>query len=208
VNGDAEQRLVDVLEDARALGLLGPGPVARQVEHAAALARAIGAFNGQLLDLGSGGGLPGLVLFSGWPGSSGVLLDAQRRRCDFLQRAIDALGLADRVEVRCGRAEELARDASLRARFDLVVARSFGPPAVTAECAAGFLRSGGSLVVTEPPESILEERWPADGLGRLGFGPALGMREGGTGAVRMRMSGVAADRWPRRDGVPGKRPLW
>ena len=59
--------LLDVLEGARRLGLLGPGPVDRQLEHAIDLAHAIGEFDGEMLDLGSGGGLPGLVLFDEWP---------------------------------------------------------------------------------------------------------------------------------------------
>ena len=144
--------LLDILEEARELGLLGPGPVARQYEHALDLARGIGEFDGRVLDLGSGGGLPGLVLFDVWPEATGVLLDAQRRRCDFLAGAVSTLDLGARVAVECGRAEALARDERLRGSFDLVVARSFGPPAVTAECSVGFLRSAGSLVVTEPPD--------------------------------------------------------
>ena len=102
--------LLDILEEARELGLLGPGPVARQYEHALDLAQGIGEFDGRVLDLGSGGGLPGLVLFDVWPEASGVLLDAQRRRCDFLARAVATLDLAPRVAVECGRAEALARD--------------------------------------------------------------------------------------------------
>jgi 16S rRNA (guanine527-N7)-methyltransferase len=200
--------LVEVLEDARAMGLLGPGPVSSQVDHAVDLGGAVGAFDGRLLDLGSGGGLPGLVLFRCWPTASGVLLDAQRRRCEFLAGAVRTLAFDDRVEVRCGRAEVLARTAELRGRFDLVVARSFGPPAVTAECAVGFLRAGGLLVVTEPPESPGAERWPSAGLAELGFDRPTAVRVGETGAVRMRLTEVAAERWPRRDGVPAKRPLW
>ena len=204
--------LLDILEGARRLGLLGPGPVARQLEHALDLATAIGEFGGGMLDLGSGGGLPGLVLFAHWEGATGVLLDAQRRRCEFLSRAVATLDLGSRVAVECGRAELLAREEHLRAGFDLVVARSFGAPAVTAECAVGFLRTGGQLVVTEPPEADAEadvpERWPAAGLTALGFATAEPMRAGETGAVRMRLGGVADERWPRRDGVPTKRPLW
>jgi 16S rRNA (guanine527-N7)-methyltransferase len=200
--------LLAVLEEARELGLLGPGPVTRQLEHALDLARGVGAFHGRMLDLGSGGGLPGLVLFAGWPAATGVLLDAQRRRCDFLERAVATLDLGDRVEVGCGRAEVLARAPELRAAFDLVVARSFGPPAVTAECSAGFLRRGGELVVTEPPNSEVSDRWEAAGLAQLGFAPAVPIREGETGAVRIRLQGAVDERWPRRDGVPGKRPLW
>jgi 16S rRNA (guanine527-N7)-methyltransferase len=200
--------LLDVLEEARALGLLGPGPVARQLEHAVALGRSIGDFTGRMLDLGSGGGLPGLVLFDRWPGSRGVLLDAQQRRCDFLRRAIARLGFGERVEVRCGRAEVLARDPQLRGQFDLVVARSFGPPAVTAECAVGFMAPSGELVVTEPPDVADTARWDESGLAQLGLGAARPIRSGETGAVRLALVGAVDDRWPRRDGVPGKRPLW
>ena len=203
-----EAALLEVLEESRELGLLGPGPVARQLEHSLDLARGIGAFEGRMLDLGSGGGLPGVVLFTEWSAATGVLLDAQRRRCDFLGRVVTTLDLGDRVEVRCGRAEVLARDPELRAGFDLVTARSFGPPAVTAECAVGFLRDGGSLVVTEPPESDSIVRWDEAGLAELGFAPPMQIRTGETGAVRLELSRRMDDRWPRRDGVPSKRPLW
>lgn len=201
--------LSDVLEQARQLGLLGPGPVDAQIAHARDLARAVGPFQGRLLDLGSGGGLPGLVLFDGWPGAQGVLLDAQRRRCEFLGRAVTDLGLEARVEVRCGRAEVLAREPELRGTFDLVVARSFGPPAVTAECAVGFLTAAGALVVTEPPDpAAASDRWDPTGLRSLGFSPPAMLRSGDTGAVRLQLAAKADDRWPRRDGVPSKRPLW
>jgi 16S rRNA (guanine527-N7)-methyltransferase len=201
--------LLDVLEDARELGLLGPGPVARQYEHALDLAQGIGEVDGRVLDLGSGGGLPGLVLFDVWPEATGVLLDAQRRRCEFLARALSTLDLTARVAVECGRAEVLARDERLRGSFDLVVARSFGPPAVTAECSVAFLRSGGALVVTEPPAADeATTRWEQSGLTALGFGAPLPIRVAETGAVRIPLVGEVDDRWPRREGVPTKRPLW
>jgi 16S rRNA (guanine527-N7)-methyltransferase len=201
--------LLAVLEEARQLGLLGPGPVERQYRHALDLAHGIGEFQGSLLDLGSGGGLPGLVLAHEWPGSSMVLLDAQRRRCDFLSRAVATLEVSGRVAVECGRAELLAREPHLRGKFDLVVARSFGPPAVTAECAVGFLRAGGELVVTEPPETgTTPMRWDTAGLAKLGFSPPRSFRVGDTGAVRIHLAQTPEDRWPRRDGVPSKRPLW
>jgi 16S rRNA (guanine527-N7)-methyltransferase len=210
MTGHDRAALLAVLDEARDLGLFGPGPVDRQYEHAADLARAVGAFAGDLLDLGSGGGVPGLVLLHEWPEARGVLLDAQQRRCDFLARSIQALDLSARAAVVCGRAEVLARDERLRARFDLVVARSFGPPAVTAECAVGFLVPGGALVVTEPPGDTAEQRprWDPAGLAELGLGAPSPLRAGATGAVRLEMTRRSADRWPRRDGVPSKRPLW
>ena len=206
---DRADELRLALEEARELGFLGPGPSEGQLHHAVELARTIGPFDGQFLDLGSGGGLPGLALAFEFPEATGCLLDAQQRRCAFLEQAIARLGLGHRVTVACGRAEALARDPVLRHGFDLVVARSFARPAVTAECAAGFLRSGGRLVVTEPPDAESSgPRWPAAGLAVLGFGPAERVRRGETAAVRMRLTETADDRYPRREGIPAKRPLW
>ncbi len=201
--------LLAVLEESRELGLLGPGPVERQYAHARDLASAIGPFAASFLDLGSGGGVPGLVLVEQWPTAHSTLLDAGRRRCEFLEHAVERLGLGDRVAVVCGRAERLARDPGLRGGFDLVVARSFAAPAVTAECAVGFLRASGRLVVTEPPDGeSMDDRWPAAGLAELGLARPHALRHGETGAMSTRLDAEASDRWPRREGVPGKRPLW
>jgi 16S rRNA (guanine527-N7)-methyltransferase len=211
---DAE--LVAVLEDAQGRGFLGPGPVRRQLQHAQDLAAVLdgvlGPFTGTYLDLGSGGGLPGLALGGIWPEAHGALLDAQRRRCTFLQQAVDRLGLTPRIGVVCGRAESLARHPELRANFDLVVARAFGAPPVTAECAAGFLRAGGRLVVSEPPEGeegeVASARWSEEGLAQLGFAPPMGFSHGGASAAVLELTAATSDKWPRRDGVPSKRPLW
>ena len=201
--------LLAVLEDSRELGFLGPGDVSHQYAHSSDLATAIGPFGGRFVDLGSGGGLPGLVLAERWPQTSGILLDAQQRRCAFLEQAVERLGLGGRFQVVCGRAERLARDPAWRTSFELVVARSFSAPAVTAECAVGFLAVGGRLVVTEPPEAApLEARWPSEGLAILGFGSAATIRHGETGAMVVVLEAEVPERWPRREGIPGKRPLW
>jgi 16S rRNA (guanine527-N7)-methyltransferase len=199
-----------VLEDAQRRGFLGPEPVEHHLEHSRDLADAIGGCAGTFLDLGSGGGVPGLVLALDWPDGHGVLLDSQQRRCEFLEHVVERLGLGGRVRVRCGRAEDLARAPDLRGTVDLVVARSFGRPAVTAECAVGFLRGGGSLVVTEPPEGTfdLETRWPEEGLRSLGLGSPEPVRSGSAGAVKIRAHAEPDGRWPRRVGRPAKSPLW
>jgi 16S rRNA (guanine527-N7)-methyltransferase len=209
-DGAGHAALLGVLEEARELGLLGPGPVERQYRHAADLALMLAPFDGRFLDLGSGGGVPGLVVAHALRDSSGVLLDSQRRRCDFLRRSVEALGFSGRLEIACGRAEVLARETTLRGNFDLVVARSFGPPAVTAECAVGFLRAGGTLVVTEPPgaDEASGERWPASGMTSLGFVGMETSRRGDTSIMRATLADGVDDRWPRREGVPVKRPLW
>lgn len=206
-----EPELRAILEESRGRGFLGPGPIDPQLEHALDLAAVVGAPVGRFLDLGSGGGLPGLVLAVAWPDAQGTLLDSQRRRCTFLREAVVRLGVGTRIQVACGRAERLARETGLRASFGVVVARSFGPPPTTAECAVGFLKEGGRLVVTEPPgaEAVrTAERWPLDGLQTLGFSPAVSAVVGDTSAVVMKLERSPDDRWPRRDGVPTKRPLW
>ena len=162
-----------------------------------------------MLDLGSGGGLPGLVLATYRPELELTLLEARQRACRFLREAVTALDLSQ-VAVVESRAEDAARRPDLRESFDAVVARSFGPPPVTAECAVGFVRTGGRLVVSEPPgdeERDVADRWPPSGLEELGLSPpAAG---GGSGASFVLMDKERADeRWPRRVGVPAKRPLW
>jgi 16S rRNA (guanine527-N7)-methyltransferase len=155
------------------------------------------------LDLGSGGGLPGLVLMLQWPDTRAVLLDANRRRCAFLQDAVDALSLGSRVTVDHRRAEEAGRDPERRGSCDLVVARSFGPPAVTAECGAPFLRVGGRLIVSEPPEGS-KERW--SGVGEFGLVREATLATSAYATFRQQIP--CPERYPRRVGIPTKRPLW
>jgi 16S rRNA (guanine527-N7)-methyltransferase len=195
-----------VLGDARGLGLLGPGPLQPQLEHARAFGRAVPPER-RVLDLGSGGGLPGLVLFADRADLRGVLLDATQRRCDFLRDACQRLGVADRAAVVCARAEDAARAPEWRESFDVVTARSFGPPAVTAECAVGFLRSGGTVLVSEPPEPN-SNRWPAEGLAQLGLTAAPVPEAVPAHLVRLQLTEPVDARWPRRGGIPRKRPLW
>lgn len=219
MSGDADSQaagLVGVLSRSRDFGFLGPGDVGEQIEHSRSFGHLVEGFLGarptSFLDLGAGGGLPGLVLLAEWPDASAVLVDAQEKRCRFLVQAIEDLGWGSRARVRCGRAEVVARDPELRAGFGLVVARGFGPPPTTAECGVGFLSPGGCLAVTEPPRkdgAVSESsRWPADGLASLGFGAPRFLRSETAGAACLVLPEIAEDRWPRRDGVPGKRPLW
>ena len=131
-----------VLRRSRELGFLGPGPIDAHIHHAAAFLPGIDELESRqspspvgdltLVDLGSGGGLPGLVLAVRRPRIHVVLIDAIRKRTDFLEWAVAELGVDERVEVRRGRAEELAREPDLRGSAEVVTARSFGPPAVAA----------------------------------------------------------------------------
>ncbi|MDQ1465696.1 MAG: rRNA (guanine527-N7)-methyltransferase [Actinomycetota bacterium] len=206
--------LAAILEHARRAGFVGPRPVVEQIDHASALAAVLeahGSGPAPFLDLGSGGGLPGLILAARWPEHPATLLDASARRTAFLRRTVVALGWEQRVEVAEGRAEVLGKDPALRGRFPLVVARSFARPAVTAEIGGAFVQVGGVLAVSEPddaPEGAAGGRWPAEALEMLGFAPAtMHSGAGARVAILFRMSPLDA-RWPRAVGVPTKRPLW
>lgn len=155
------------------------------------------------------------MLANRWESAHALLLDSNSRKAAFLEDTVEACGWEGRVSVLRSRAEEAAR-SELRGEFDLVVSRSFGPPPVTAECAAGFLREGGMLIVSEPPLRPTPhgdgtgsdlERWPRAGLALVGLEPLGGWR-GRFGYEVLRQASICPDRFPRRVGVPSKRPLY
>ncbi len=228
------------MERAREVGSLGRDPLERQVAHAWGFAECAEAFlrvepgddlalgsdetaadaplyPPRFLDLGSGAGLPGLVLAHLWRESEAVLLDASLHKSTALGQAIDECGWTHRVKVVRARAETAGRSA-LRGTFDLVVARSFGPPPVTAECAAPFLRLGGLLIVSEPPSDMRlgveagvcapdSGRWPSEGLAVVGLEVVAGWRRE-FGYQVLRQSLPCPMRFPRREGIPSKRPVY
>ena len=205
-----------MLDEARALGFLGPGPIEAHLEHAAGFSAvlrgavpAVGAGAAPVLaaDLGSGGGVPGLPLavqFARW---RWILVESARRRAAFLRAAVAALQLSERVEVVEARAEEVGRSPHYRGQCQVAVARGFGPPAVVAECAAPLLLPGGHLVVSEPPGGA-QARWPDDGLGRLGMRAGPAVQASGASYQVLLQQDLCPSRYPRRVGVPAKRPLF
>ncbi len=207
----AAEELREVLEASRAAGFLGPGPVEPHLRHAEAFGGAAEAAldrePADFVDLGTGGGVPGLVLALRWARATGLFVDSSRRRCAALREAVVRLGLEARIEVLEERAEVVGRREAYRERFEVVTARSFAEPAVTAEIAAGLVKEGGVLVVSDPPDPD-PRRWPATGLLDLGFGPAelVGGAEAHFAVVRKVVS--APEVFPRPVGRPAKRPLW
>ena len=204
----ASAELRNLLERSRALGFLGPGPIDAHLAHAEPLVTLLAQLTSveaavTALDLGSGGGVPGLILAVAFPSWRWVLLDAMEKRTAFLLAAAAQLD-GDRIQVVRARAEVVGRDPSFRSAMDVVTARSFGAPAVVAECAAPLLRQGGLLVVSEPPDAD-GERWQVEGLTLLGFDPT----PVATGSwVAFRLERPTSTSYPRAVGRPGKRPLW
>jgi 16S rRNA (guanine527-N7)-methyltransferase len=179
-----------------------------------------------VLDLGSGAGMPGLVM-AGCPPLAAVLdelvlLEGSARRAGWLRKATHELQL-DTVRVIELRAEVAGRRAEDRFAYSAVVTRSFGRPAVTAECAAPLLRQGGLLLASQPPATrgpvelaaespghpgLVEERWPHERLSQLGLSAASSRSARGFEYVVMTAVNNCDERFPRRNGVPAKRPLW
>jgi 16S rRNA (guanine527-N7)-methyltransferase len=155
--------LLAALAESQRLGLLGERPVEDVVEHATAFVDALTGVDGTVVDLGSGGGVPGLVIADARPDLHVVLLDRRASRTDHLRRLVGRLGFAGRVDV-------LTVDAAAapHAIADAVVARGFGPPASTLRAATPLLRPGGVVVVSEPPEPA-HDRWPPALLAGVGL---------------------------------------
>lgn len=145
--------LVDALTLSQRLGMLGRRPVGEVIIQATAFVDAldaVGVTGGVVVDLGSGGGVPGLVIARMRPNLRLVLVDRRATRTDHLRRLVSRLEIAERVDVYEADAAHLPR--LLDEPVDAVVARGFGAPASLATVAAPLLRTGGALVVSEPPE--------------------------------------------------------
>ena len=198
--------LESALAKARAFGFLGPGPLEDHWASALAFDAGLDVVEASdpALDLGSGGGVPGLLLAVLRPHWTWTLVDANRRRMAFLHAVVDELGLAPRVQLERGRAEELGREPTWRGAFGTVTARSFGPPATAAECGGAFLRLSGWLLVADPPEPR-PERWPPEGLAGLGLGAAMRVTEGPSIVAIERVAPVPAGvprSWKAQQGAP------
>lgn len=173
----AHDDVVGALSEAQSLGMIGPGSVVAAVEHAWWFVEALRSLvpGSAVIDLGSGGGLPGLVIASARPDVRVVLVERREKRSDFLQRMVRRLGF-EHVEVRHTDVDGVIADVQHRGdRFDAVTARGFGPPESTLRRGVRLIRPGGVIVISEPPEG---DRWRTQLLDELG------VRTARVGAVR------------------------
>ena len=158
----------------------------------------------RVIDIGSGGGLPAIPLAVEMPHIQFTLLEANARKCAFLEHVAGTLGLAN-VAVALGRAEELGHQPALREQFDRAISRAAARPEVLLELALPFVRTGGDLVAqVSPLDPLVLE--PAARL--LGGGlPRLEHPAGGHALVVVPKLVPTPARFPRRSGLPGRKPL-
>lgn len=194
--------LEEALGRAHQLGIIG-GALDDHLAHARQFRDVITDPPRLGVDLGTGGGLPGLALAYWWPASRWALIEARQKRADVVKAAVRRLGMADRVDVIAADAQSVAGRPDWQHAADLVTARAFGRPAIVAECAAGFLAPGGRLVVSEPPSDD-RDRWPEGPLDALGLSPAVR----GNGPFVLMTKKVDGGNAPRARRKAEAEPLW
>ncbi|WP_395161609.1 RsmG family class I SAM-dependent methyltransferase [Ilumatobacter sp.] len=158
-----KQELHEALGTSQRLGFLGDRPIDEVIEHARAFVSALEGVTGSVIDLGAGGGVPGLVLAVDRPDLSITLLDRRTKRTDFLSRIVRRMHL-DHVTVVAADVDDAIRQGYVG--FDAVVARGFGPPDFTLRTGARCLGQSGVIVISEPPTG---DRWDAELVSSLGL---------------------------------------
>jgi len=191
---------------ARKAGVLGSATTEEIVDHAAGYLPAACRVDDEFaaIDLGTGAGVPGVILATLRPQSTWTLVDANARRCEYAQSAVRALGLSARVEVLHTRAEELGHVAAHRGSYDLVVARSFGPVDELAECALPLLNLSGVLSVSVTDET--RRRW-SDGARRLDLRLREQVSADDAQYVFVELGSAVPSSWPRRPAARRRSPI-
>ena len=216
IDPEALQELEAAYGEAVRLGFLGPREAVRLRERHLDDALGMAAIRRprageRWVDLGSGAGLPGLPLAYAYPEASFTLVDAQRRRLDWVAATAARLRI-DNVTVVHARLEEYGRGPG-REAFDVATARALGPLPVVAELGLPLLQVGGVLLVPRgrPAAAELEQATtacrqlggrvedvvpnPSSPIDRVGF------------VVIMAKIAATSPRFPRRSGVPARTPL-
>ena len=170
---------------------------------------------GYAIDVGSGAGLPGLVLAAALPGAEVDLVESVGRKCEFARRAIELTGI-ERARVVCERAETWACAESPdggREAYDAVTARAVGRLATLAELASPLLREDGVLVAWKGRRDSDEEAELERAAERLAMRPVEVRAVGPYAGSRhrhlhlLRKAGPTPEGLPRRPGMAKKRPM-
>jgi 16S rRNA (guanine527-N7)-methyltransferase len=163
------------------------------LEESLAVVPFVERYEGTVVDVGSGGGAPGVPIAAALPEREVVLLEATRRKCDFLESI--ARGFPN-VRVVCGRAEEQETE-----QFGVAVAKALAPPPVAAEWCLPLVAVGGAVILFAGPSA------DAAAVGRVSERLGGGSPETHPGLLVLPKVAPTPAGFPRRVGVARKRPL-
>lgn len=167
----------------------------------------------KVLDLGTGAGFPGIPLAIYQPQIDLTLVDSMRKRAEFLKHLKCVLGLPE-IKILCGRAEEYGRDKTEREQYELILSRAVSNLSVLAELALPFLRIGGRFLAMKGKEVREEIETARETIVLLGGGLKevteiiLPMIDQKRHLVLINKEKETPDRYPRRPGIPQKRPIF
>lgn len=128
------------------------------IRHALDFAHGLDGVSGTVLDLGTGAGVPGLVVAVARPDLHLVLVDRRQARVDAVTRGIRRHGWEDRIVAQCADVAVLVENPEHLGRYAAVISRGFGPPTTTLRLAARATASEGRIIISEPPEAA-GSRW-------------------------------------------------
>ena len=186
--------LAAVLETPGLTGLKDPAEARRVLlDDALAGLELVRRFEGPVVDVGSGGGTPGIPLAASLPEREVTLLEAERRKAEFLQRWTDEL---PNLRVVWARAESHATDC-----YGVAVAKALAQPPVAAEWCLPLVAEGGAVILWIGPSADLA------GVARVAGKIAGELEQSPAGFAVIRKTGPTPPGFPRRVGVAKKRPL-
>ncbi len=163
-----------------------------------------------IIDVGTGAGFPGLAIAIARPDCRVTLLEAMQKRCQFLRAVCEGAGLANVLVIQ-DRAEVLGRAADHRERYDRAVARAVAPLNVLCEYLLPFVKPGGMALCWKGPSAAEEMADGAFAAQTMGgeMGDIMVLPFGGArhGIVPIQKIRETLPQYPRKNGIPAKRPL-
>ncbi|MBR3302104.1 MAG: 16S rRNA (guanine(527)-N(7))-methyltransferase RsmG [Firmicutes bacterium] len=164
----------------------------------------------RILDLGTGGGFPGLPLAIACPDKEFYLLDSVAKKLKVVAIAADELGL-ENVDVLNMRAEDLAKWPAYRESFDIVVSRAVANMSTLSEYCLPFVKTGGYFVAYKTAAASEEIAAAENAVKLLGGGEqrivSYGDEDSGHVFVIIKKAAACPKKYPRKAGLPSKQPL-
>ena len=210
ITGYQQVQTRHLLDSLTCLLAFPAGPDEDEIPDSVPVQRQPGALS--CLDVGTGAGFPGLPLRILLPDLRLTLLESVQKKAQWLQYIVRKLELSQ-VEIVVGRAEEVAHDETHRERYDVVVARAVAPLTILAEYGLPFCRVGGRLIAPKGDEATQEAAAAEAAIrmlgGRLTTIKAVPLPDllPGHHLVVIDKQASTPERYPRRTGIPSKRPL-